>query len=121
MADAEESVRGEDVEHRHPGFRLRSAPQRGLQNGVVSVRPSGECGERGGAGVSDGDECDNQYDVGRGGGRGGKGEFGGGVQGVGGGDDAAAGEAQCFGLFSRVGPVGFAGRGETDAGAGAPV
>jgi len=121
MADAEESVRGEDVEQQHPGLRVRSAAQRGVQNGVVFVRASGECGERGGAGVSDGDECDHQYDVGRGGGRGGEGEFGGGVPGVGDGDDAASGEAQCLGLFSRVGPVRFAARGERDAGVGAPV
>ena len=45
----------------------------------------------------------------------------GGVQGAGGGDNAALGEAECFGFFSRVGPVRFARRGETDARFGGPV
>jgi len=59
--------------------------------------------------------------VGHGGGRGGEGEFGGGVPGVGGGDDAASGEAQCLGLFSGVGAVGFARCGERDARSGVTI
>ncbi|TKY55355.1 hypothetical protein E2542_SST19770 [Spatholobus suberectus] len=45
----------------------------------IFVWLSGEHGECGGTRVSDGVECDNKYDVGRGGRRGGEGKIRGGV------------------------------------------
>ncbi|TKY55378.1 Flavonoid 3',5'-hydroxylase [Spatholobus suberectus] len=99
MAEAEESVRAEDAEQHHPGFRVRSPPQRDVQNGGVFVWLSGVSGECRGTGVSDGAECGNKYDVGRGGGSGREGKIGGGVQGVGGGADAASTKGQRVGFF----------------------
>ncbi|KAL8529934.1 hypothetical protein ACS0TY_007124 [Phlomoides rotata] len=54
-----------NAELQHSGLCLRAAAEGAPADGRVLVREGGITGERGGADVLDGDECDHGNDVGR--------------------------------------------------------
>ncbi|URE16122.1 cytochrome P450 [Musa troglodytarum] len=116
VAHAPPRMRPRDALPRRPRRRLRPPPPGGEGRGEKPPGARGQLRGRRRGDVPDGDERDHEHAVGRDAGGPGGAECGGeGVPGAGGGDNGAAGAAQCVGLLPGAGEVRPAGDSEADA------